>query len=200
MPDVTGHKVDYPASFEKTSKVAGAAAVVAHLTAQSAACPQQLFALVGYSQGADVMHGAGEKIPAALMPRIVAVVLFGDPGNRGPNVPSPLGGITPVFPKALADKLKENCEKGDPVCTNSGQETEQHLGYVEPTKDYMSSSAAYIKKQFDTKGTAGPSPSPNGGVKDKGDNTEALKKLGRELGATDSEIDTLQGAAGKSAK
>jgi hypothetical protein len=197
---VTGYKVDYPASFSPSSKVAGAADVVAHLVSQSAACPQQLFALVGYSQGADVMHGAGEKIPAALLPRIVAVVMFGDPGNRGPNVPSPLGGITPVFPKALEDKLKENCEKGDPVCTNSGVDTEQHLAYLEPTKDYMSSSAAYIKKQLDTKGKAGPSPSPNGGVKDKGDNSEALKKLGRELGASDGEITTLQGAAGKSAK
>ena len=146
------------------------------------------------------MHGAGEKIPAALLPRIVAVVMFGDPGNRGPNVPSPLGGITPLFPKALEDRLKENCEKGDPVCTNSGEDVDQHLAYLEPTKDYMSSSAAYIKKQMDTLGKAGPSPSPNGGVKDKGDNSEALKKLGRELGATDGEITTLQGAAGKSTK
>jgi hypothetical protein len=171
--------------------------VLKHLAAQSAACPEQVYALVGYSQGADVMHGAGVKIPAPLLPRIVAVVLFGDPGNRGPNKPSPLGGITPVLPKALEDRLKENCEKQDPVCTNSGVETEAHLVYLEETKDYMTSSAAYIKKQFETKGKAGPSPSPNGGVKDKGDNTAALQKLGKELGATDSEIVVL---GGKSAK
>jgi hypothetical protein len=32
-------------------------------------------------------------------------------------VPSPLGngGITPPFPDALAQKLKENCAAGDPV-------------------------------------------------------------------------------------
>jgi Cutinase len=148
---------------------------------------------VGYSQGADVMHGAGQKIPAALLPRIVAVVMFGDPGNRGPNVPSPLGGITPVFPTALADKLKENCAKGDPVCTNSGVDIDQHLEYLE----YMSSSAEYIKKQMDSLGKAGPSPSPNGGVKDVGDNSEALKNLGKALGASDGELTTLQGAAGK---
>jgi hypothetical protein len=188
--------VDYPASFDPKSKYQGEADVIKHLTAQSAACPNQLFVLVGYSQGADVIHGAAAKLPAALYPRVVALVMFGDPGNRGPNVASPLGGITPVFPKALEDRVKQNCEKGDPVCTNSGVDIDQHLGYLEPTKDYMSSSAAYIKKQLETKGKAGPSPSPNGGVEDKGDNSEALKKLGKELGASDGELEVMAAAAG----
>jgi cutinase len=196
IPSLTGYKVDYPASFAKTSKETGAADVVKHLDEQSKACPQQDFVLVGYSQGADVMHLASRKIPAALYPRIVALVMFGDPGNRGPNSRSPLGGIVSTFPEELQNKLKENCEKGDPVCTNSGTTTDDHLVYHMAEKNYMTSSASYIKKQLDTKGKAGPDPSPNGGVKDKGDNSEALKKLGKELGATDTEITDLQGAAG----
>jgi hypothetical protein len=63
------------------------------------------------------MHFASPSINPALYPRIVAVVMFGDPGNRGPNTTFPIGygGITPVFPDALAQKLKENCAVGDPV-------------------------------------------------------------------------------------
>lgn len=70
-----------------------------------------------YSQGADVMHFASPSIDTALYPKIVALVMFGDPGNRGPNIVSvlPEGGITPTFPDALAQKLKENCAVGDPV-------------------------------------------------------------------------------------
>lgn len=63
------------------------------------------------------MHFASPSIGPALYPRIVALVMFGDPGNRGPNVVSvlPEGGITPTFPGPLAQKLKENCAAGDPV-------------------------------------------------------------------------------------
>jgi hypothetical protein len=90
---------------------------ISHLVSQSIACPQQVYALVGYSQGADTIHFASPSIQPSLFPRIVALVMFGDPGNRGPNVTSPLGdgGITPPFPDALAQKLKENCAIGDPV-------------------------------------------------------------------------------------
>jgi hypothetical protein len=72
---------------------------------------------IRYSQGADVMHFASPSINPALYPRIIALVMFGDPGNRGPNVVSvlPEGGITPTFPNPLAQKLKENCAVGDPV-------------------------------------------------------------------------------------
>jgi len=200
IPGVTGYKVNYPASFEPTSKSAGTADVLAHLAAQSKACPSQSFVLAGYSQGADLMHSAGAQIPPALYPRIIAIVLFGDPGNRGPNVTSPLGGIIPPFPDELAQKVKENCEKGDPVCTNSGKVVADHLAYTDDDKGYMPANAAYIKKQFETGGKAGPSPSPNGGVQDKGSNVDALKELGEILGATKGELQALDSMAGAAPK
>jgi hypothetical protein len=40
------------------SESIGVADVVSHVVSQAAACPQQVFALVGYSQGADLMHNA----------------------------------------------------------------------------------------------------------------------------------------------
>jgi cutinase len=199
IPDATGYKVDYPASFAKDSKAKGAADVLKHLTEASKACPQQNYVLIGYSQGADVMHQAAAQISPDLYPRIVALVMFGDPGNKGPSAKSPMGGTVPKFPAPLAGKVKENCAKGDPVCTNSGKEVNDHLVYYETKFDYMSSSAEYIKKQFETKGKAGASPSPNGGENDKGDNTAALLELGKQLGGDPAQLAQMaQAAKGRS--
>jgi hypothetical protein len=83
IPGVTGYAVNYPASFEKDSKTKGTADVLKRLESASVACPKQEFVLVGYSQGGDVMHDAAAKLSKNLYEKIVAVVLFGDPGNRG---------------------------------------------------------------------------------------------------------------------
>jgi cutinase len=77
------------------------------LTEQSSACPKQKFALVGYSQGAIVMRSAAPKLPEALHSKIVALVMFGDPGLRA---------MGRGFPADLQAKLYENCGPGDPVC------------------------------------------------------------------------------------
>lgn len=104
---------------------------------------------------------------------------------------SPLGGKVPGFPDALAEKVKENCAKGDPVCTNSGTDPGEHLIYSDERFGYIKDSAAYIKKQFETKGKAGPSPSPNGGVKDVGNNSAALLELGKLLGAEPGKLEQI---------
>jgi hypothetical protein len=102
-------------------------------------------------------------------------------GNKGPKAKSPLNcDPIPVFPTALAEKLQQNCEKGDPVCTNDGDSVDSHLIYSEPSKGYITGSAEYIKKQLETNGKAGPVLSPNVGV---GDNSAALAKVGEALGA-----------------
>jgi len=191
IPSVTGYSVNYPASFAKDSKAKGAADVLKHLTEASKACPSQDYVLIGYSQGGDVMHSAAAQLDPSLYPRIVALVMFGDPGNRGPNVNSPLGGKVPAFPDALAQKLKQNCEKGDPVCTNSGADPAAHLAYTDKKLRYMEDSAAYIKKQFESKGKAGPAPSPNGGLQDKGNNTAALLELGKMLGGEPGQLEAM---------
>ena len=189
LPEMTAYSVNYPASFVADSKIKGATDTVAHINAQSKACADQKFVLVGYSQGADVMHEAAAKLDSALFSRIVALVMFGDPGNKGPEALSPLGGKVPVFPADLQTKLKENCAAQDPVCTNSGKNTSAHLTYR--NGDYMAKSAAYIQKQFQTGGKAGASPSPNGGPNDKGDNTSAMQSLGKALGATPKQMGDL---------
>jgi hypothetical protein len=80
----------------------------------------------------------------------------------------------------LSQKLKENCEAGDPVCTNDGQIPDSHLVYSDPAKGYIKASAEYIQAQFKSDGKTGPQPSPNVGT---GDNTAALLLLGQILGA-----------------
>lgn len=165
--------------------------VVKHLTEASKQCPNQNYVLIGYSQGADVMHSAGTRLPADVFPRIIALVMYGDPGNRGPNVQSPMGGTVAPFPDPLAQRLRQNCAKGDPVCTNSGMDPGEHLIYSDPKFGYMADSAAYIKKQFEQKGKAGPAPSPNGGVQDKGNNSAALLELGKMLGGEPGQLEQM---------
>jgi hypothetical protein len=153
VPGTTAYSVNYPASMVADSKAKGAADVVKRITTQASLCPTQKYVLVGYSQGADVQHDATQKIPKQLFSRIVAVVMFGDPGNKGPTAMSPLGGLVPMFPVELEQKTKQNCASGDPVCS-SGSNILAHLTYL--SGNYMSSSAAYIKKQFESNGTLGP--------------------------------------------
>ena len=96
------------------------------LNSQNKACPDQKFALVGYSQGAGVMHAALGPSPGVALPllsnrpkldttvlsKIVALVMFGDPGFKRSEIPP--GRFIP-FPATLEAKLRENCSPGDPV-------------------------------------------------------------------------------------
>lgn len=108
LPDVRGYPVQYPASFNViTGGIQGRRDVFNRLTRQSALCPNQKFALVGYSQGASVMHSAADEIPTSLYPRILALAMFGDPELR-----TSLGDR---FPAALEAKLLESCAIRDPV-------------------------------------------------------------------------------------
>ena len=61
----------------------GVTDVLNHVNSQSSACPQQKFAMVGYSQGAGVMHEALSQIDSKFFDQIVALVMFGDPGKDG---------------------------------------------------------------------------------------------------------------------
>jgi Cutinase len=133
------------------------------------------------------MHGASVQLSTAILERIVALTMFGDPGNRGPNETSPLGGQTPVFPPILANRLKENCAPGDPVCSNSGTDYLAHLSYGNGT--YIPNSAEYIVRQYSSHGRVGPEPASFGGPAN-GDapaptaaNIAALQALATLLGA-----------------
>ncbi|MFE1593326.1 cutinase family protein [Nocardia sp. NPDC058705] len=113
--DTTAHRVEYPADLLVPSTFSdGTRAMTTHLINQAAACPDQRFVLVGYSQGAVVTHGilgsaaipGGWSLPPELSSRIVAVLLFGDPMRL-------IGGtVTPLY----ADRTANYCAAGDPVC------------------------------------------------------------------------------------
>jgi cutinase len=82
----------------------GVADVIQRLNSQSKACPDEKFALVGYSQGAAVMHGVGAKLDDELMKKVLAIVLYGDGARSMAKWPVP-----------LQSKIYENCAKGDMV-------------------------------------------------------------------------------------
>jgi cutinase len=111
--------LQYPADMSQTcvaekrngSVTIGANDIVDRLSKQSAACPNQKFALVGYSQGASVARAASVRVDPAIYSKIVALVMFGDPGLKSTQTIR----RSPAFPAALQSKLRENCASGDRV-------------------------------------------------------------------------------------
>jgi cutinase len=75
------------------------------LNTQAAACPKQLYALGGYSQGAVVVHNAFPKIDKQYLDRIVAMTVFGDIMQKNNQ----------NLPPNMVERMKYNCAKGDPV-------------------------------------------------------------------------------------
>jgi cutinase len=135
--------------------------VIVRLNTQNKACPDQKFALVGYSQGAGVIHGvfgptgpiiAGLSNPrptldTSVLPKVLAVVLFGDPGFKGTAGPS--GTMVPKFPASIQAVLIDNCAPGDPVCDPKGGVIEKHLDYI--GNPYQAESAAFVVAAFEGK-------------------------------------------------
>jgi hypothetical protein len=137
----------YPADATPESPQTGATDVANRLTSQSKACPQQNFALVGYSQGARVVRLGIAKIDKALYPKIVAITTFGDPGQRAPGNSG--ARPAPEFPPELLLKLKMNCAKGDPACDKgAGTDFAPHLTYNKAGTAFQADSAKFIVAGF----------------------------------------------------
>jgi cutinase len=130
----TGYPVDYPASTSATSPTDGNRALVDHVSSQAQTCPEQRFVLVGYSQGANVVgnslgissEGAAvggpvvATLPAAVEPRVSAVLVFGYPLRK-------LGrGITGTY----AGRTLDLCAADDIVCDPAGNSWLAHLSYT----------------------------------------------------------------------
>jgi hypothetical protein len=92
----------YPADATATSKSSGVEDTIRRLNQQAKDCPDEKLALVGYSQGASVMRAAAPKIDNAVAQKIIAFVMYGDPGRRAG-----------VLTATLKNKLFENCAQGD---------------------------------------------------------------------------------------
>ncbi|WYZ42517.1 hypothetical protein EsH8_VI_000216 [Colletotrichum jinshuiense] len=117
----------------------GSIDVVNRLISQAVACPKQTFSLVGYSQGAGVMHAAADNIPTALYGRIKSLVMFGDGYLR-------LGANASKFPAGLNEKVRQVCAPGDPVCDPAGTCTFYHLTYIRP--EYIDPAVNFIVQKF----------------------------------------------------
>ncbi|OLN83439.1 Cutinase 2 [Colletotrichum chlorophyti] len=80
-------------------------------------CPSTKIVLSGYSQGAQLVHNAADKLTAAQTARISAVLLFGDPFDG-----EPVGNIP-------ANKVKVICHDGDNICDGGIIITADHRNY-----------------------------------------------------------------------
>jgi cutinase len=137
------YHVRYPASIDYLNgPQQGATDALNRLTARSAACPDQKYVLNGYSEGAMVVTTLMGKIPAALKPRVVAAVMYGNPYYKSSS-PSAAGsakgtanGIVPVLgvPADFGAKTRDYCDSGDPVC-GAGVNIIAHLGYASHQAD-----------------------------------------------------------------
>ncbi|MEU8899072.1 cutinase family protein [Nocardia sp. NPDC048505] len=112
------YSVNYPADLMVPTSISdGTRDLAAHLEHQAAMCPDQQFVLVGYSQGALVVHGVLgtgninalggiHRLPEWVGPRVAAVLLFGDPNRlTGWGLPGDYGWRSGNY-----------CTAGDPVC------------------------------------------------------------------------------------
>jgi cutinase len=131
---LSSYAVNYPADLSLTSAAQGNADLVNHVNAQAAACPNQRFLLVGYSQGANVVDNSigissdgavvgspiVATIPAAVGPRVAAVLLFGNP----------IRAIGRSVTGTYQSRTIDFCANGDPICQNGGTDVLAHLGYT----------------------------------------------------------------------
>lgn len=136
------YAVDYPASRDYATAVAGVADAANHVRDLASACPAAKMILGGYSQGAGVTalltsDGAAvgspalPGLPAPLGPelagRVAAVVLFGKPSSTALSAE----GMPQIVPgPAFAGRTIDLCVDGDPICSaNPNTSIVPHLLY-----------------------------------------------------------------------
>ncbi|MFD3620961.1 cutinase family protein [Streptomyces sp. NPDC058676] len=111
----------------------GAIALNNQLTERYRACPDEQFILVGYSEGAWVIHLYLKNLGTRVLDRIAGVALLGDPQYaRTGVIPKlyPNHAITPYFPPAVEGRAASWCVSYnlptvnrtvfDPICHFSG--------------------------------------------------------------------------------
>jgi cutinase len=159
---VSTYGLPYPATSDWVTSVnAGKSLLAERLATQAAACPDQEFVLLGYSQGAwvvgDSLAGGGggfpPPVPAALGAKVAAVVLYGDPRYRSGEpfaagtagaAHSTVNGIIPRDTGALAtyaSRIRNYCELDDPFCQYGGPGGSGHFAY---TGKYTNDAAAFV--------------------------------------------------------
>ncbi|KUJ06810.1 cutinase-domain-containing protein [Mollisia scopiformis] len=152
LPGSDSEAVDYPATLTDylNSEASGVAAMTKLVENYAVRCPNSKMALLGYSQGAqvvgDMMCGTSEAnfnttkpISAAASKNIVAIIQMGDPAHMI-NQPQDVGNSTQngIFPRnntatacASMEPLTQSyCNSDDRFC-DSGTSIAVHLAYVQ---------------------------------------------------------------------
>nr|WP_327084175.1 cutinase family protein [Mycolicibacterium fortuitum] len=125
------YAVKYPASWDFMKAAAGATDMSKRVQATAARCPKTKIVMGGYSQGAAVVDvvatspiaglGYTAPLPAAVVPRVASVVVFGNPSAR---LGQPLTRMSPDFGARTADL----CNTNDPICS-LGRDWNAHITY-----------------------------------------------------------------------
>lgn len=173
IPNGIEYDTVYPASTNLTGAFVGKADVVRYINAGLASCPQQKYALLGYSQGASVTDFALHNFTypsSAAYNAIKAVVVIGNPGH----VPNAAGNVdqngtdattnftgpyyldgTGAIPNIYYNnsKVLDICWTGDLVCAYNGTFgiKPEHLYYgITPRVQKMGSDFLISKLKVDS--------------------------------------------------
>ncbi|CAA9966898.1 hypothetical protein CFE70_010331 [Pyrenophora teres f. teres 0-1] len=112
--------VTYPANvfgFLAGGDAAGATTMFNLINQAISQCPSTKIVVTGYSQGAQLVHTATQRLSAAAAARVTAVVTFGD-ADRDES-----------FGSVAASKVLIICHEGDNICDNGIIITPQHRNY-----------------------------------------------------------------------
>lgn len=130
---ISTYAVKYPATWDFMKAAIGANDMSKRVQATAARCPDTKIVLGGYSQGAAVVDvvatapiaglGYTAPLPAAVVPHITSLVVFGNPSARLGN---PLTRMSTTFGPRTADL----CAPADPVCS-LGRDWDSHVRYQE---------------------------------------------------------------------
>jgi cutinase len=110
----------------------GARMMVSRLRTLTSKCADSRFALVGFSQGAQVVHGAATDVPATLARRVALVAMIADPRKnpadpithwsyaKRPTTSNGRLGAGPPIATALRRAAISLCVDGDEICNARG--------------------------------------------------------------------------------
>ncbi len=151
---IGAYAVKYPASWDFSQVAAGANDASKRIQSIAATCPETKIVLGGYSQGAAVMDvvttspiaglGYTKPLPAAAVPHVAAVAVFGNPSAR---LGRPLTLLSPDFGARTADL----CNTNDPICS-SGDDFDSHSSY--PESGLVKLAAQWITKHVQQRKTS----------------------------------------------
>lgn len=140
------YAVKYPATWDFTQVATGANDASRRIQNIAATCPDSKIVLGGYSQGAAVIDvvttapipgfGYTAPLPLAVVPRVAAIAVFGNPSAR---IGKPLTLLSPDFGSRTADL----CNTGDPICSR-GDDFDAHVRY--PQSGLVKLAAQWITK------------------------------------------------------